>query len=131
MKQENSKLSFAEMLRVLKKKKERLDDGQDCEAVDSDFLKSLDELLESDDSQHCPQEDKSRKNDALKRDSITAEMTDDLLTLVNMVEYLEDILMLSATGKMCPLHGMREAAKMADHADSLVDKWYQYFCSNA
>lgn len=131
MKKENSKLSFADILQVLKKKKERLDDGQDCEDVDSDFLKSLDERLESDDSQRCPQEDKSRKNDALKMDSITAEMTDDLLTLVNMVEYLEDILMLSATGKMCPLHGMREAAKMADHADSLVDKWYQYFCSNA
>lgn len=131
MKQEKSKLSFADMLQVLKKKKDRLVDSQDHEDVDSDFLKSLDELLESDDSQHCPQEDKSMKNDSPNMDFITAEMTDDLLTLVNMVEYMEDILMLSSTGKMCPLHGMREAAKMADHADSLMDKWYQYFCTNA
>ena len=127
MKQEKSKLSFADMLRVLKKKNGQLNDGQNCEDVDSDFLKSLDELLDSDDSQHCLREGKPMKSDTPKMDSITAEMTDDLLTLVNMVEYMEDILMLSATGKMCPLHGMREAAKMADHADSLLDKWYQYF----
>ena len=125
MKQEKSKLSFADTLRVLKKKKDRLADGQDREDMDSDFLKSLDELLESDDFQH------STENDDPKMDSIMAGMTDDLLTLVNLIEYMEDILMLSATGKMCPLHGLREVAKMADHADSLVDKWYQYFCSNA
>ena len=131
MKQEKSRKSFADVMRVLKKKKDRFDDGLNCEDEDSELLMSLDELLESDGFQHGDHEDKHRSNNTPKIDALSSEMLDDVLSLVNMVEHMEQVMELTAIGKMCPLRGLRDASEMVDHADSIVEKWYQYFSPEA
>lgn len=127
MKQEKRKMSHLNVLNALRKKKNQLDEGLSCEDVDSDFMKSLDDLLESEDFSQHPSSDRARGFDGMEIKDTTTSMMDDMISLAHMVEHMEQILMMSSTGKMCPLRGMREASEMVDRADSILESWFHYF----
>ena len=127
MKQDKRKMSHLNVLNALRKKKNRLDNSLNCEDMDSNFMKSMDELLESDNFTQHPSSDRARVFDGIKIEDTDTLMMDDMISLAHMVEHLEQILMMASTGKMCPLRGMREAGEMVDRADSILESWFQYF----
>lgn len=98
---------------------------------DSEFLNSLDGPLEPDEFHHCRQSEREKSWHAPGMDQVSSEMLDDMISLVRMVEHMETILTLAATGKTCPLHGMREAGAMVDQAGSTLEKWFQFFGPDA
>lgn len=131
MKQKKDNKGILNTLKAVAAKRNRRQD--DCFFVDADseLLNSLDELLESDEFHHRRQNEKERSWDAPRMYKVSSEMLDDLVSVVRMVEHLEITLTLAATGKTCPLRGMREAGTMVDQADSILDKWFQFFGSDA
>lgn len=119
-----------ELLNILEQKRKSLAKKLNIEE-ESDFEATLDAILESEDfkrwmpGKEAPSEPRPKETDMI------SEMLDDMASLAHMIEHMEQILTMASTGKMCPLRGMREAGEMADHADSIVEKWYQYFSPEA
>ena len=117
-------------LSILEKKRRSLAKKLNIDE-ESDFEETLDAILESENfNRWMPGKEDPAEMRPKETDTIS-EMLGDLTSLAYMVEHMEQILMMASTGKMCPLRGMREAGEMVYHADSIMEKWYQYLSPEA
>ena len=123
MKKKNMKAE--ELLNILEQKRRSLAKKLNI-GEESDFEATLEAIMESEDfkrwmpGKEAPPETRSEEKNTI------SEMLDDLISFGGMVERLELILTMVSTGKMCPLHGMREAGRMVDQVSSTMEKWYKY-----
>ena len=114
-----------DLLNILEQKRRSLAKKLDI-GEESGFDETLDAILESENfkrwmpGKEAPSEMRPEEKDT------ASEMMDDLISFGGMVERLELILTMVSTGKMCPLHGMREAGRMVDQVSSTMEKWYKY-----